>query len=147
MQLNKTQVTETLVAYSHRSIWLALVFVLIAGAIAVSIAIFPGEGKGKSLVPLIPIAIALAVATLRARGGRLAAEHPAVLKDIQADELRQHSLNLAYRNGLFAALAVQPLLAIGLTSAAISYPLAVMAAVTVTIGASAVLASLLVYDR
>jgi hypothetical protein len=147
MQFQPHDVPETLATHSRRSLWAAISFILVAGGAAVSLAISPGVQKATtSLFTLLPIAIACAVLALR-KGGQVAAGNPELLRTLQDDELRQHSLRIAYRNGLFAALAVQPFMAFGLTSFAAAYPLAVMAAATVTIGSTVMLASLLVYDR
>lgn len=147
MPSQEASLSESLVRYSHRSLWVALAFVLVLGATAVSLAIFPGAKITANIAALLPLAIVFAAVGLRSRGGKLAARHPAAMKSIQDDELRQQSLSLAYRNGLLSVLLVQPLLAFGLASYAASYPLAVMAAATVTTGAAVVLASLLAYDR
>lgn len=147
MPTKETNLSDSLVSYSHRSLWFALAFIVVLGATALSLAIFPGAKISGSVAALLPLAIVFAAVALRARGGKLAAQHPAAMKTIQDDELRQQSLNRAYRNGLLAVLVAQPLLAFSLLSFPASYPLAVMAAATVTFGAVVVLASLLAYDR
>lgn len=147
MSSEKSNLSESLVSYSRRSLWLALAFILVLGVSAISLAIFPGAKMTGNVAALLPMAIVLAAAGLRSRGGRLAGQHPAAMKSIHDDELRQQSLHRAYRNGLLAVLVLQPLLAFALASFAAAFPLAVMAAATVTIGAVAVLASLLAYDR
>jgi hypothetical protein len=147
MPSKEANLSESLVSYSHRSLWVALALVLALGATAVSLAIFPGAKMAGNVAALLPLAIVFAAVGLRSRGGKLASQHPAAMRAIQDDELRQQSLSRAYRNGLLAVLVVQPLLAFALASFAASYPLAVMAAVTVTTGAAMVLASLLAYDR
>lgn len=146
MIFKKNDVLEPLVSHSRSSLWLALAIILVLGAVAVSTAIYPGI----NVIPfagLFPVAIAIAAGALRARGGKLAAEHPDVMKNIREDELRQQSQGRAYRNALLAVLVVQPLLAFALTSSVVSYPLALMATVTVIAGAAVFLASLLFYDR
>lgn len=147
MLSKETNLSESLVSYSHRSLWVALALILVLGATAVSLAVFPGAKIAGNIAALLPLAIVFAAVSLRSRGGKLAARHPGAMKAIQDDELRQQSLSRAYRNGLFAVIAAQPLLAFVLASSAASFPLAVMAAVTVTTGAAVVLASLLAYDR
>lgn len=146
MQSNKSEVSESLVAYSHRSLWIALVFVVLTGAIMIKLVLSPGGGI-TTLAVMIPIAVPIIAAALRVRGGKLAEQHPEVMKSIQYDELRQHSLNLGCRNGFLAALVCQPVLGYGLTVAAIASPLVLMAALTVTISTAVVLASVLYYDR
>lgn len=146
MQSNKSELSESLVAYSHRSLWLALVFVVLTGAIMIKLVLSPGSDITR-LAVMIPIAVPIMVAALRIRGGKLAEENPELLKSIQYDELRQHSLNLALRNGFVAALVCQPVLGFVLTVAAVPSPLVIMAAMTVTVSTVAVLGSVLYYDR
>ena len=147
MPTQQANLSETLVSYSRRSLWAALALVVVLGAIAVSLAIYPGAQMAGNAAALLPLAIVFSAVGLRSRGGQLASQNPAAMKSIRDDELRQQSLSRAYRNGLLAVLVVQPLLAFALATFAASYPLAVMAAVTVTTGAAVVLASLLAYDR
>lgn len=146
MQSNKSEISESLVAYSHRSLWIALVFVVLTGAIMIKLVLSPGASM-TTLAVMIPVAVPIIAAALRGRGGKLAQQNPEVMKSIQHDELRQHSLNLACRNGFFAALVCQPVLGFALTIAAIASPLVIMAAMTVTISTAVVLGSLLYYDR
>jgi len=146
MQSNKSEISESLVAYSHRSLWIALVFVVLTGAIMLKLVLAPG-GSMTTLAVMIPVAVPIIAAALRGRGGKSAEQHPEVMKSIQVDELRQHSLNLACRNGFLAALVCQPVLGFALTAAAIASPLVLMAALTVTISTAVVLGSLLYYDR
>lgn len=147
MSSKETGLSESLVSYSHRSLWLALAFIVVLGVTAISLAVYPGAKMTGNVAALLPMAIVLAAVGLRSRGGKLATQHPAAMKSIQEDELRQQSLHRAYRNGLLAVLVAQPLLAFTLASNTAAFPLAVMAAATVTVGAVAVLASLLAYDR
>lgn len=146
MQSTNSEISESLVAYSHRSLWIALVFVVLTGAIMIRLVLSPG-GDVTTLAVMIPIAVPIMVAALRVRGGKLAEENPEVMKSIQHDELRQHSLHLACRNGFVAALVCQPVLAFALTVAAIPSPLVIMAAMTVTVSTAVVLGSVLYYDR
>lgn len=146
MQSNQSEISESLVAYSHRSLWIALVFVVLTGAIMIKLVLSPG-GSVTTLAVMIPIAVPIIVGALRIRGGKLAEENPETLKAIQYDELRQHSLNLACRNGFVAALVCQPVLGFALTVAAVPSPLAIMAAMTVTVSTAVVLGSVLYYDR
>lgn len=146
MQSTNSGISESLVAYSHRSLWIALVFVVLTGAIMIKLVLSPG-GSITPLAVMIPIAVPIMVAALRVRGGKLAEQNPDMMKSIQYDELRQHSLNLACRNGFIAALVCQPVLGFALTVAAIPSPLAVMAALTVTVSTAVVLGSVLYYDR
>lgn len=147
MPTKEANLSDSLVSYSHRSLWGALAFILVLGTTAISLAIFPGARISGNVAALLPVAIVFVAVGLRSRGGKLAARHPDAMKAIQDDELRQQSLNRAYRNGLLAVLVAQPLLAFLLASFPASFPLAVMAAATVTTGAVVVLASLLAYDR
>ena len=146
MQSNKSEISESLFAYSHCSLWIALVFVVLTGAIMIKLVLSPG-GSMTTLAVMIPVAVPIIAAALRVRGGKLAEQNPELMKSIQYDELRQHSLNLACRNGFIAALVCQPVLGFALTAAAIASPLVIMAAMTVTISTAVVLGSLLYYDR
>ncbi|CAH0245969.1 hypothetical protein SRABI118_02845 [Massilia sp. Bi118] len=67
------------------------------------------------------------------------------LDAVRKDELRQAGQSRAWRNGFFAVLGLQPVLALALDGSANAA--ALMAAGSVTIGATAMLASLLWYDR
>jgi hypothetical protein len=103
-----------------------------------------GGRAGKVLWTVLPSIIAVTAASLHRMYKRVDAR---ALKAVRKDELRQASLSRAWRNGFFAVLGLQPVLALGLAWSGAADGIALMAAGTVTIGAVTVLASLLWYDR
>jgi hypothetical protein len=62
-------------------------------------------------------------------------------------ELRRQSLALAYRDALVGVMALQPLLALGVTLWPIAAPAAYMACGTAVVGLATLIASLLIRDR
>jgi hypothetical protein len=139
--------TELMVKFSRRGLWLALALLLALGAYAVIVNFYPDSGAAllaNRMALLLPLAIVIAVAgarsSLKSMGGEAQAR---AAKAVQGDELRQHSLRLAYRNGLLAVLGAQPVLALLLDEK----PVLLMAAATAMTGVLAVLVSLLAYDR
>jgi hypothetical protein len=95
-----------------------------------------------------PIIDVLAAAGLKAsaRGARTNPSDPA-MKALLNDELRQHSMKLAYRNGFFAVLLAQPLLALAPTWIQVAHPVPLMACLTIVAGVVVMTASLLYFDR
>jgi len=100
------------------------------------------------LARMLPIAIIVALAALRSslKGVRTDPRSNSINALLQ-DELRQHSLNRAYRNALVAVLLAQPILALLLTWTTMPYPVVLMASMTALIGACTVVCSMLAYDR
>ena len=133
------------VRMSHRHLMAALGLLLLLGVAAL---LGFGEGAlaqaGGALWKALPLIIIIMVAALHRMGMRVDAR---ALEAMRKDELRQASLQRAWRNGFLAVLFLQPVLALGLTWSAAAHGVALMAAVTVTLGAATVLASLLRYDR
>jgi Na+/H+ antiporter NhaC len=120
---------------SHRHLLAALGIVLLLGAAALL------DGR---LWMALPLVITITVAALYSMGKRVDAR---ALEAVRKDELRQASLSRAWRNGFFAVLGLQPMLALGLGWSGAADAAALMAAASATIGAATVLASLLWYDR
>jgi len=141
--------SDTLVRYSHRSLWAALILLLVLAAWAVSVNLFPASAAvaGKAAL-LLPLAIVIALGVLRG-SLRALSGHPSspAMKAILQDELRQQSLQRAWRNGLLAVLLAQPLLALLFALAAPPQPVLLMASLTVLTGVATVLGSVLLYDR
>lgn len=140
--------TEFLVHYSRRGLWVMLVLFLMLGTAAAMSLAFPGsDAFGRLAIPL-PIFIVAALAGLKSSAMR-ARTNPAgpAMKAVLDDELRQDSLKRAYRNGFFAVMIVQPLLAWAPSLFTLAYPAPLAACITATIGAVVVTASLLYYDR
>lgn len=141
--------TEALVQHSRRSLGVALVLILAAGVKAMLGAGLLGtpssDFRAWGTVPFIIGVTAIAMRTGATRPAKNSRDPD--LRAVLDDELRQASLNKAYRNGFFAILIVQPLLMCLLPWTAVVDPAAVMASATLTVGATAVLGSLLYYDR
>ncbi|MDL2353937.1 MAG: hypothetical protein QFF03_01635 [Pseudomonadota bacterium] len=151
--MHTTDISEAdlLVRYSHRSLWVTLVLIVMLGAGATAALGFPGSaaaGFAQALSMLLPIVIVIALAALRssAKGARTDPGGPA-MQAVLNDELRQDSLKRSYRNAFFAMLVAQPLLALAPTWIALANPLSVMACLTIMSGMAAMLASLLYFDR
>lgn len=122
----------------------AMGVVLLIGTAALAGGGVIGSKAGHGLWMVLPLMIAIVVAALRLRAGRGDAR---ALDAVRRDELRQASLNRAYRDGFFAMLTLQPLLALGLASSVPGDGPAFMAVATLTAGAVTLLASLLWRDR
>lgn len=141
--------SDTLVRYSHRGLWTALILLLILAAWAVTVNLFPARAAlaGKAAL-LLPLAIAIALGSMRASLRGLSG-HPSspAMKAVLEDELRQQSLQRAWRNGLLAVLLAQPLLSLLFAIAAPPQPVLLMASLTVLTGVATVLGSVLLYDR
>jgi len=139
---------EILVRYSRRGLWTMLVLFLLIGSAAVTSLAFPESNAFGRLGLSLPIMIVIAFAGLKAsaRGARTDPSGPA-MKALLNDELRQDSLKRAYRNGFFAVLIVQPLVALAPSWIALAHPVPLMACLTIVTGVVAMTASLLYYDR
>ncbi|PWF55507.1 hypothetical protein [Massilia glaciei] len=141
--------TDLLVRWSRRHLWFCVAFIGVVGALALAMLAFPGgalAARAGLLFGLLPVVIAISVGALRsAPGGAGGAAMRAVLDD----ELRQASLNRAYRNGVACVLLMQPALALALAlgMAELANPVAVMACATSAGAALVVLLSALYYDR
>jgi hypothetical protein len=120
---------------SHRHLLAALGLLLLTGLAAM---------LGGVLWMALPVIITITAGSLYSMSKRIDARSLAAVRN---DELRQASLSRAWRNGFFAVLGLQPVLALGLVWSGTTDATAVMAAASVTIGAATVLASLLWYDR
>ena len=141
-----TNDSDTLVQYSHRSLWTALVLLLVLAAWAVAANLFPDHPAaamaGKA-AGMLPIAIVFAVVAMRRSMHGLKGDPSSpAMKAVLNDELRQQSMQRACRNGLVAVL-----LALLFTLTALPQPVPLMAALTLLTGVATVLASVLAYDR
>ena len=135
---------DAAVRMSHRHLMAALTIVSMLGLAAV-LSLTTAEGRAdKILWTVLPVIITIVAASLHGMNKRVDAR---ALKAVRNDELRQASLSRAWRNGFFAVLGLQPVLALAITWGAAANGIALMAAGAVTIGAATVLASLLWYDR
>ena len=130
---------------AHRQLLAALGLVLLLGLAALLGFGTVDMARARSKLWLVlPIIILITVAAMQRMARRVDAH---ALHAVRNDELRQASLSRAWRNGFFAVLGLQPVLALAITWGAAANGIALMAAGAVTIGAATVLASLLWYDR
>lgn len=147
----KPNASDLLVRYNRRSLWLAVAVLAVLGAYALLINLVPDSAAAalaERMFMLLPLALAIVIAALRSSLKGVSADPAApAMKAVLGDELRQHSLNRACRNGLFAVLFAQPLLALVLGVSYLPYPVALMASGTALVGVGVVLASMLAYDR
>lgn len=140
--------TELLVQHSRRQLWAALILVVALGVAALLLLAFPGKraDTGTFLMILYPDMVAIALLSLR-RSKRGLAATAAQTHAVVDDELRQHSLNRAWRNAFFVMLLAQPLLAVGVTWSGTPHPVALLAGASALAGVVTALASVLYYDR
>lgn len=130
---------------SHRQLLMAFGLLLF-----ISIAALLGFGsssvatRGHAMWMVMPGVITTLVAVGYGMGKRIDKRSIDALRN---DELRQASLQRAWRNGFFVMLVAQPIVAVALVWISVSHEGAVMAAVTVVTGSLTALASLLWYDR
>jgi hypothetical protein len=127
---------------SHRHLMAALMIVSMLGLAAVLSLTTAGGDAGKVLWRVMPVLLMVTAAWLHRSYKRVDVR---ALKAVRNDELRQASLSRAWRNGFFAVLGLQPVLALAWSGTA--HGVALMAAVTALVGAGAVHTSLLWYDR
>jgi hypothetical protein len=138
---------DTAARAAHRQLLAALGLILLLGLAALLSAGAAGPSRaGRALWMILPVIIAITAVALRGMDKRV---DKRALDAVRNDELRQASLQRAYRNGFFAVLALQPVLvvAMALGGSGGANAVALMATVTATLGTAAVLASLLWYDR
>jgi hypothetical protein len=143
--------SELFVQFSRRSLWIALALLLALGGYAIVINVFPNSTAASSahrLANILPLAITIAVAwAYLSLKGSATDKRGALMTEMLNDELRQHSLSLAYRNGLIAVLVRQPALALLVAWTALPFPELLMASATALIGTSVVLCTMLICDR
>ncbi len=151
MTNQKPDSTNLLVNYSRRSLWVAVAILAVLGTYAVLINLYPDSAAAamaERMFMLLPIALVIVIGFLRGSlKGTSADPRTPAMQQVLGDELRQHSLNRACRNGLFAVLFAQPLLAALLGMLRLPYPAALMASATALTGVAVVLCSMLAYDR
>jgi hypothetical protein len=135
---------EAAARMSRRHLLAALTIVGMLGLAALLSFTTAGGDAGKILWQVMPVMIAVTAASLYRSYKRVDIR---ALKTVRNDELRQASLSRAWRNGFFAVLGLQPVLALGLAWSGTAHGVALMAAVTALIGAGTVHTSLLWYDR
>lgn len=135
---------DAAVRMSHRHLLAALTIVSMLGMAAVLSVTNAGGDAGKILWQVMPVIITVTAGSLYRSYKRVDVR---ALEAVRKDELRQASLSRAWRNGFLAVLGLQPVLALLLAWNGAGYGIALMAAVTVCVGAATVHASLLWYDR
>jgi DMSO reductase anchor subunit len=135
--------TDALIRLSRRSLWTAFFLIALLGGSGMLQLLAPGSQAAQQLAMLLPVFIVIAVVGLR----RVARPDAAAMRAVRDDELRQAALGRAYRGALFAVVILQPLLAVGLTSASVPNAVALMAAATALVGALVFLGSFLYFDR
>ena len=131
---------ETVERFSRRSLWVALIIVLLLGAFA--FATLAGAGLPGWTGALLTIAISVAVVALGKMPGS-----PKAQRASQQDELHRQSVAMAQRDALIAVLVAQPLCAYVTTQASLPSAPALMACATLTLGSVVLLASILLRDR
>lgn len=142
---NQLSTVDAAARVSHRQLFIAfglLLFICIAALLefgSSSVA-----AKGHAMWMVMPGVITSLVAVLYGMSKRIDKRS---IDAVRNDELRQASLQRAWRNGFFVMLVAQPIFAVAFVWISVSHEAAVMAAVTVATGSLTALASLLWYDR
>ncbi len=131
---------ETVERFSRRSLWVALIIMLLLGAFG--FATLAGAGVPGWTGALVAIAISAAVVAL----GRMPGS-PKAQRALQQDELHRQSVGLAQRDALIAVLVAQPLCAYATTQLPLASAASLMACATVTLASVVLVASLLLRDR
>jgi hypothetical protein len=142
-----TSATDLMVQHSRRQLWVALILVAILGGGAIYMLAFPTSRNGSTLMWLYPDIIAIGLVSVYRSKRHLAGVTAARVQAVVDDELRRHSLGMAWRNGFFVMLLAQPLLALFVTWSGTPYPVALLAAASALAGVTTALASVLYYDR
>jgi hypothetical protein len=135
---------DAAVRMSHRHLLAALLIVMVLGLAAVLSLTNTGGDVSTNLLRALPIIVALTVAPLNRMYKRVETR---ARKAVHTDELRQASVARAWRNGFFAVLGLQPVIAAALSWSGSAHGVALMAALTVTIGTGVALTTLQWYDR
>lgn len=141
--------TDLMVQYSRRQLWVALILVIALGTGALLLLAFPARtsGAGWYLMVLYPEIVVGALLSLRRSKRQLAGVTAARVQAVVDDELRRHSLGMAWRNGFFVMLLAQPVLGLAVAASGTPYPLALLAGASALAGVVTALASVLYYDR
>ena len=130
---------------SHRHLIFVVGFILLLGMAALSQFGTPDLAMaGHMLWLVMPIVIITLIGIMVSMQKSVDKNS---MKAAHNDELRQVSLQGAWRNGFFVALTLQPLLALVLTFGSFKNEVAIMAVFTVIASSVTVLGSLIWYDR
>ncbi len=151
MTSNTTNTTELLEQYSRRGLWVALALLLLLGGYAITINVFPDSAAAAmadKAFSMLPIVIVIAVAAMRTSLKGVSADpRSAAMKAVLNDELRQVSLQRAYRNGFVAVLLAQPVMVMLVHWFALPHPVELMASCSAVVGVATLLVSVLYFDR
>lgn len=130
---------------AHRHLLIILGFVLLLGLAALlQFASTDLARLGNALWLVMPIVIIIIAGALSSMQKRV---DKASMKAVRNDEFRQAGLQGALRNGFLVMLALQPILAVGLSLSSFEHEAAVMAAATIIAASVTVLASLIWHDH
>lgn len=139
--------TDLMVQHSRRQLWVALILVVLLGSGAICLLAFPGARNGNTLMYLYPDFLAIGLVSIYRSKRQLKGVTAARVQAVVDDELRRHSLGMAWRNGFFVMLLAQPVFALFATWSASPHPVALLAAASALAGVATALASVLYYDR
>lgn len=148
MQKSDIAKTDQLTNASRTMLWLALIVVILLGFIAFTINLFPESGWGNQLTRLLqvlPIFIVVGIFSVRKKGLKLDPNSSA-MKIVLEDELRVASVQRAYRYGFMCVLFAQPILAL-LLQLIQPNNVWIMCSMSLTLGLSVFIATILILDR
>lgn len=130
---------------SHRQLLVVLGLLLVLSVAALLQFGSPSlAASGHVLWKVMPEVIITVVVVLYGIGKRIDKRSMTAVRN---DELRQVSLQRAWRNGFLVMLGAQPIIAVVFAGISIDHEVAAVAVVNVVAGSLTMLASLLWYDR
>lgn len=143
--------TDRMIRLERRGIWLALVVILMLGAVI----LIGGASRDPSFARLarwimstvIPMTIvfgAVWVNRLQSSAASGSKEKRAAIRD---DELRHAAMHKSFRAGFWAMLCMQAISCLLSSTAMLAWPAGLLAAATMTLGICVFLGSFLFYDR
>ncbi len=148
MQKSDIAKTDQLIHASRTMLWFALIVVILLGFIAFTINLFPESGWGNQLTRLLqvlPIFIVAGIFSVRKKGFKLDPNDSA-MKVVLEDELRVASVHRAYRYGFMSVLFAQPVLAV-LLQFTQQNNVWIMSSISLTLGLSVFITTILILDR
>lgn len=142
---------DAFVRFGRRGLWLALIVLAVLGVYAVLTNALPDSHPahyaGKWMM-LLPITIVFAIAWLRSSlHGKNAHAANEPMRAVLQDELRQTSMQKAFRAAFWAMLLCQPLLGFVFVWMPLAAAPQIMASVTVVLGTCVFLGAVLLHDR
>lgn len=151
MQRDTLNPTDTLTRFARRSLWLALILVLFLGVCALLAIAFPQSSAARytgKLMALLPLAIVFAVVWVRSSlQGKSANAASESMRAVLNDELRQSSMQKAFRAAFWGTLLCQPVMGFAFVWMPLPSAPQIMATVTVLVGTCVFLGTFLLYDR